>query len=133
MIRGTTVQVELRTEPTAPATTTTDGTASQMATRDALGNDIVAYATPVDVTDVLIQPGPCADLDAARPEGVTVAFTLHFPKTWAGGDLRGAQVTLPSPWAWGNPYRVVGKPEPWMAENCPTPWNMPVEVSATDG
>ena len=129
MIRGTTVQVELRTEPTAPASRNGD---SQAATRDALGNDIVAYAAPVDVANVLVEPGPCSALDAARPEGVTVDFTLHFPKTWAG-DLRGARVTLPAPRAWGNPYRVVGNPEPWMDENCPGDWNMPVEVTATDG
>lgn len=129
MIRGATVQVELRTQPAATASGDGD---SQVATRDALGNDIVAYATPADVANVLVQPGPCAELDSARPEGVTVAFTLHFPKTWVG-DLRGALVTLPAPWAWGNPYRVVGNPEPWMDANCPTDWHMPVEVTATDG
>ena len=116
MISGTTVSVELRADTT----------------RDALGNDVEAYAAAQDVDNVIVQPGPTADLDAARPEGVNVALTLHFPKTWTG-DLRGARVTLPAPWTWGNPYRVVGNPEPYMDASCPTSWHMPVEVSATDG
>ena len=118
MIRGVTVSVELR----------------QRGARDALGNEVEAYAEPVDVPNVLVQPGPTADLDASRPEGVAVAFTLHFPKTWEG-DLRGARVSLPAPWEWGNPYRVAGVPMRYDPQNCPplVPWNMAVEVEATDG
>lgn len=118
MLRGVTVAVELR----------------QHGARDALGNDVEAYAAPVDVGNVLVQPGATADLDASRPEGVTVALTLQFPKAWSG-DLRGARVTLPAPWSWGNPYRVVGVPMPYDPQNCPpiVPWNMAVEVEAADG
>lgn len=116
MIRGTAITVEPRI----------------WGARDALGNSAEAYGTPATVADVLVQPGPTADLDAARPDGVKVALTLHFPKTYTG-DLRGARVTLPAPWTWGNPYRVVGNPEPYMDANCPTRWHMAAEVVATDG
>ncbi|ACV22572.1 Uncharacterised protein [Slackia heliotrinireducens] len=114
MIRGATVAVELR-----------DWSAT-----DRLGNHVEAYAPPEPVTGVLVAPGATADMDAGRPEGVRVALTLHFPKTWSG-DLRGAKVTLGGPWA--GTYRVVGEPHPYMDENCPTPWNMPVEVERHDG
>lgn len=118
MIRGVTASVELRLR----------------GARDALGNEVVAYADPTEVGNVLVQTGTTADLDASRPEGVTVAATLHFPKSW-DGDLRGARVTLPAPWDWGNPYHVVGVPMPYDPQNCPplVPWNMAVEVEATDG
>ena len=101
--------------------------------RDALGNEVVAYASPTEV-DVLVQTGITADMAASRPEGVTVAATVHFPKGWRG-DLRGARVTLPAPWDWGNPYHVVGVPMPYDQQNCPpmVPFNMAVEVEATDG
>ena len=101
--------------------------------RDALGNEVVAYAAPTEV-DVLVTPGATDDLDAGRPEGVTVAATVHFPKGWQG-DLRGARVTLPGDWTWGNPYHVVGVPMPYDPQNCPpmVPFNMPVMVEASDG
>ena len=114
MISGRTVSVQLR-----------DRTA-----RDDFGNDVEAYETPIDVGNVLVQPGACEDLDAARPEGVRVSLTLHFPKTWTG-DLRGAKVTLDGRWA--GDYMVVGDPKPYDDANCPTPWDMPVEVEAVDG
>lgn len=114
MLSGTTVQVRLR----------------QRTARDGFGNDVESYAAPTSVGNVLVQPGKCDDLDSTRPEGVRVAFTLHFPKTWTG-DLRGALAVLPAPWA--GTYRVVGDPQPYMDANCPTPWHMPVEVEAVDG
>lgn len=118
MIRGVAVAVELRRRDA----------------RDALGNDVEAYQEPVTVGNVLVQPGTTDDLDASRPDGVTVAATLHFPKEWSG-DLRGARVTLPAPWDWGNPYRVVGVPMRYVAQDCPplVPWDMAVLVEATDG
>lgn len=101
--------------------------------RDALGNEVVAYAAPTEV-DVLVQPGVTDDMAASRPEGVTVAATVHFPKTWEG-DLRGARVSLPGIWEWGNPYHVVGVPQGYDPQNCPwlIPFNMAVLVEATDG
>ena len=116
MISGRTVRVRLRIRDA----------------RDGFGNDVEAYAEPVAVDGVAVQPGSCDDLDATRPEGVRVALTLHFPKTWEG-DLRGAKVELDGRWA--GTYRVVGIPMPYDVDNCPSavPWNMPVEVEAVDG
>lgn len=98
--------------------------------RDGFGNVIEAYSTPVDVANVLVAPGTAQDLDDTRPEGVRVALTLHFPKTWAG-SLRGAKVVLDSTYA--GTYMVVGDPKPYMGGLTPTQWNMPVEVEAYDG
>ena len=116
MISGTTVSVELR----------------ERNSRDGFGHDVEAYSAPQDVGNVLVVPGACAELDSTRPEGVRVAYTLHFPKGWAG-DLRGARVTLPAPFNGMGKCRVVGSPAPYMDANCPTPWHMAVEVEAIDG
>ncbi len=116
MISGTTVSVELR----------------ERDARDSFGNDVEAYAAAQAVDNVLIVPGACAELDSTRPEGVRVAYTLHFPKGWTA-DMRGARVTLPAPFDGMGKYRVVGSPAPYMDANCPTPWHMAAEVEAIDG
>lgn len=116
MINGLTALVELRVRDA----------------RDGFGNDVESYADPAAVDNVLVAPGACAELDETRPEGVRVAYTLHFPKGWTA-DMRGARVTLPAPFAGAKPYRVVGDPRPYMDANCPTPWHMAVEVEAVDG
>lgn len=97
---------------------------------DRFGN--VTYGTPTSETvdNVLIAPGATSDLEAGRPEGVQVAYTLHFPKTYSA-SLEGCSVVLPAPWS--GTYRVIGDPSPYMDENTPTPWHMPVEVEAAHG
>lgn len=80
-----------------------------------------------DPVRVIVVPGATADLDASRPEGVKVAYTLHFPKTFSG-SLRGCRIQVRGEW-----FRVVGDPKPYMANNCPTDWCMPVEVEVFDG
>lgn len=97
---------------------------------DRLGAPIYGEPTHDAVDGVLVTPGPTADLDASRPDGVTVAYTLHFPKTYTD-TLDGCSVELPPPW--GGTYRVVGDPRPYMDENTPTPWHMPVEVERAHG
>lgn len=96
---------------------------------DRFGNATYAY-TSKTVDDVLVAPGATSDLEASRPEGVTVAYTLHFPKTFTG-SLEGCIVTLPVPWA--GDYRVVGDPHPYIDANTPTRWHIPVEVEAAHG
>lgn len=96
---------------------------------DRFGNATYTW-TSEDVADVLIAPGATSELEASRPEGVQVAYTLHFPKTYTGA-LEGCKVVLPSPWA--GEYRVIGNPTPYMDANTPTPWHMPVEVEAAHG
>lgn len=100
--------------------------------RDSLGNDVGGHGPRVDVGGALVAPGACSDLDASRPEGVRVAFTVHFPKTFSG-DLRGALVILPPPCDGGNPYRVIGSPMPYPPAACRGPWGMTAEVEMVDG
>lgn len=85
---------------------------------------------PEEVRGVLVAPGATKELEAEREDGVSVAFTLHFPKSYEKG-LRGCKVKLPKPW--GGTYRVIGDPKPYMDVNTPTRWHMPVEVEAAHG
>jgi hypothetical protein len=93
-------------------------------------NNVVYGMTGADVSDVLIAPGATEFLEASRPEGVKVAYTLHFPKTFAD-SLEGCSVELHPPYS--GTYKVIGNPQPYMYENTPTRWNMPVEIEAAHG
>lgn len=75
----------------------------------------------------VVCPGATSDMDATRPEGVTVAYTLHFPKTYSG-SLRGCSVEVR-----GTRYDVVGDPQRTTDAATPGPWNLAVEVTRTDG
>lgn len=97
---------------------------------DRFGNAVIRSTGTETVDDVIIAPGATADMEASRPEGVTVAFTLHFPKGYSE-SLEGCEVILPAPWA--GTYRVIGNPRPYMDANTPTRWHMPVEVEAAHG
>lgn len=97
---------------------------------DRLGNPTVTSWAQSEVEGVLVAPGASSDLEAARPDGVAVALTLHFPR-WFDASLRGCCVAVPAPYR--GTYRVIGDPKPYMAANCPGNWYMPVEVEAADG
>ena len=97
--------------------------------KDRFGNVTHTY-TETTVTDVLVAPGATESLEASRPEGAQVAYTLHFPKTFSS-SLEGCEVVLPAPWA--GTYRVIGNPSPYMDANTPTRWHMPVEVEKAYG
>ena len=96
---------------------------------DRFGNEQYVF-TESTVDDVLVEPGANESLEASRPEGVLVAYTLHFPKTFTD-SLEGCEVELPTPWA--GVYRVVGEPGRYMNANTPTRWNLPVEVERAYG
>lgn len=101
-----------------------------MGAKDRFGNATKTYTTET-VDGVLVVPGAAMEIEAARPEGVVIAYTLHFPKTYVE-SLEGCIVTLPAPWS--GDYRVVGNPGQYMAANTPAlPWGMPVEVEAAHG
>lgn len=120
MIRGVTVTVN---HPTIAVVCTT-------AKLDRFGNYVPGTPTTETVDDVLVSPGATSDLEASRPEGVQVAYTLHFPKSYTG-NLEGCTVTLPEPWA--GDYRVIGDPRAYIDDNTPTRWHMPVEVERAHG
>lgn len=96
---------------------------------DRFGNEIFLYDR-ISVDDVLVEPGATANLEASRPEGVQVVYTLHFPKSFTE-SLEGCKVELPNPW--NGVYRVIGNPGRYMDANTPTRWNMPVEVELAYG
>lgn len=114
MIRGATVTVVTPGEPTV----------------DRLGNNVPGEAIAATVQDVLVAAPTVEDMEAARENGITLAYTLHFPKSFTA-RLRGCMVTLPQPWE--GEYRVVGDPRPYMDENTPGRWHMPVNVEAAHG
>lgn len=103
-------------------------------THTAIGHD--THNEPIyewvqqSVENVLVAPGPRTDIpDVARPEGVVVAYNLHFPKTF-DGELEGGRIRLRDE---PEPLLVIGAPRPYTLENTPTDWWMPVEVRRADG
>ena len=93
-------------------------------------NDPIYGSSSEEVGNVLVVPGATSDMEASRPEGVTVAYTLHFPKGFAD-SLEGCVVALPAPWA--GDYKVIGDPKPYIDADTPTPWHTTVEVEAARG
>ena len=96
-------------------------------TYDELGEPTATQTDVEEVGNVVVAPGATADLDSTRPNGVTVAFTLHFPKSY-GGELKDATVTVR-----GIDCKVVGDPQRYAEGNTPGAWNMTAEVTRTDG
>lgn len=95
--------------------------------RDRMGNPTRSYAEPAAVANVVVVPATEDELDATRPDGIRVTYTLHFPRGYAQ-DLRGAKVTVR-----GDEFRVVGDPKPYTEANVRGPWTMPVRVGRHDG
>lgn len=94
---------------------------------DLLGEPVSSETETETVENVLVRPGATSDLDSTRPNGVTVSYTLCFPKTYAG-ELRDAFVAVR-----GNVFKVVGDPQRYIDANTPGPWNLTCEVTRTDG
>lgn len=95
---------------------------------DAFGDPLPGEWVAETVENVLVAPGAHADLDASRPEGVEVKWTLSFPKDYPA-TLRGARVIIRGQ----EPCYIVGDPQHLMAENTPGPWSMTAEVTAVKG
>lgn len=93
---------------------------------DDLGEPTFGEPTREEVRCVVC-PGATADMDASRPDGVTVAYTLHFPKAYEG-DLRGCSIEVR-----GVRYNVVGDPQRTTDAATPGNYNMAVEVTRADG
>ncbi|MGO1319928.1 MAG: hypothetical protein ACTII7_07775 [Galactobacter sp.] len=81
------------------------------------------------VDNVLVAPGALSDVTGSiRPDGVKVAWELHFPKTFTG-SLRGARVKVRG----GPAVPVVGDPHPYTDANTPGAWNRPVRLELVKG
>ena len=80
------------------------------------------------VANVVVTPGATSDVvDAARPSGGRVDYTLGFPKTFTA-SLRGCRVVVR-----GVECAVVGNPQPYTADNVPGAHNYTVEAVRVDG
>ncbi len=108
-----------------------DGVSVEVSRKVQTGTD--SYGGPIyqeesfTVDNVLPQPGSTSDLDATRPEGVTVAMTFHFPKTFIE-SLKGCAISYLN-----RTYRVIGDPQPYLKGATPGPWNRAVETEVCDG
>ena len=93
---------------------------------DELGAPIMMEVTK-EVKRVVVFPGARKDAsEDTRPQGVVVAYTLHFPKTFKD-DVTGCDVIVR-----GHRCHVIGHPDR-EPPPCPTNWNMTVEVSYVEG
>lgn len=93
------------------------------------GNNPILEWVDTKVTNVIVAPGSRSDVDASnRPDGVKVAWELHFPKTFTR-ELRGCEVTIRGE----HRGRVIGDPHPYTLANTPGRWWMPVEVEDVEG
>ena len=112
MIRGETVYVRSDVE---------SGT-------DPFGAPVIEAGALDEVSNVVVAPADPSDIaDSVRPDGVKVAYTLHFPKDYEG-DLRGCRVIVR-----GEPFCVVGDPQRTTDAATPGNYNMAVEVTRADG
>lgn len=111
MLRGETVRVKTRGEETGRDDYNASTTEEQ-----------------IEVVDnVLVMPANTDNLDATRPNGVDVQYTLYFPKTY-GKPMEIAEVEVRGEW-----YKTQGYSDIIDPEQCPTDWNMVVVVSGTHG
>lgn len=80
-----------------------------------------------DVDNVLVTPGPLADVDdATRPAGVRVEWSLIWPKTYTA-SLAGCRVIVRG----GTASNIIGDPQAFPRS--PTQWDRPSEAGRTDG
>lgn len=110
-----------------PSTSVTVIRPSDVGSSDPFGAPIEGESARETVSGVLVTPGATADLDASRPEGASVALTVHFPRGY-GKSLKGCEIEYG-----GEAYRVIGDPLPYMEGGVPGPCTMPVEVERVDG
>lgn len=103
-------------------------TRRQTTGRDGFNNPITTTSSET-VDNVLIAPGSQSNnTDSLHPEGVTVAYTLYFPRSWEYKSLRGCTIRID-----GIDYTVIGDPRPWDGGMTPTQWNLVVTVSDKRG
>jgi hypothetical protein len=86
-----------------------------------------------EVDNVLVQPGSGQDnKESVRPDGVEILYTLMFPKLFVYGVsaeiFRDATVIVRD-----QACKVVGSPDYFAAENCPTDWAISVDVRRVEG
>lgn len=95
--------------------------------KDPFGKPIVE-STFREVDNVLVAPGDTDDVtDSNRPDGAEVKYTLYFPKTF-DEHLENRRIQVR-----GETLDVIGAPDHFDANNCPTDWWMVVKVGTVHG
>jgi hypothetical protein len=93
------------------------------------GGDPIWVATETGVDNVLVADGDQDNLAGSiRPDGIVVAKTLYFPRSFAYHSLRGASVRID-----GVDYPILGDPRPYDGGMTPTDWNLTVKVRDVRG
>lgn len=96
--------------------------------KDMFGNAIYELDS-LEVDNVLVAPGEVDDvIESTRPEGSEIHYTLYFPKTFEWLGLENAEIEVR-----GESFKVIGRPNYWNPDVCPTDWNMVVKVGTTHG
>ena len=92
---------------------------------DGFGNPIKRELEPEPVTGVLVAIGGQSEpSENIRPDGVKVAYTLYFPKSFTG-EVDNCECNVR-----GHRCRFVGHSDRWPS---PNPWNMASEVENVEG
>lgn len=94
---------------------------------DAHNNQVPRYQE-LEVENVLVAPQQSDSLiDSTRPHGWYVKYTLYFPKTWQE-PLEGSRIQVRGQW-----FDVLGDPDCFDLDDCPTSWNRVVNVGVAHG
>lgn len=101
--------------------------------KDALGNPTYSWERSEEVGGCLVHTASSSDLTGdKRPYGTEVLYSIAFPKSYAGGSLRGCRVSLVDRgMADDDALYVIGDPD--YEAMAPTSWNMLVDVGRQDG
>ena len=93
------------------------------------GGDAVWATTETPVDNVMVADGDQDNLAGSiRPDGIVVAKTMYFPRSFAYHSLRGASVRID-----GVDYPILGDPRPYDGGMKPTDWNLTVKVRDVRG
>lgn len=80
------------------------------------------------IDNVLIEPKNQVDVSFTDTDTDPIAYRLHIPKSFVCStsytSLSHARCEI-----FGDTYRVLGNPKPYMEDNTPTEWIMPVDVA----
>lgn len=91
-------------------------------------NNVITDTLLIDLENVLVAPQEGGELSGSiRPNGVMVRYTLYFPKTYQE-PLEGCRIRIRGQW-----LKVIGSPDVFNPDLCPTDWNRVVYVGDTHG
>ena len=99
---------------------------AQAGARDRFGNEVGAWAEPVEVPHVLVSESTDDDQQHTRPHGIRSVYTLSFRHDCAL-EMRGAKVTVR-----GRELHVAGAPTHGPRLNA-NPYDMTVRAGVRDG